>query len=248
MDGGPSQVDTFDPKPLLDEVPRQAVPDEGRADAVQQRRQHARQPVEVQAVRPERAARQRPVPARRRSAPTTWPSSARWCRTSPSTRTPTTSCTRARPAGPAEHRLVGHLRPRQRVPGPAGVRRPRQRHDPARRRRLLRQRLPARVVPGVACSSTGAQPGRRTSRRPAATAPSAAAAKLDLLRKLDAPARERYGDSDAARVRHRQLRTGVPHADGRARTRRTSTKRDRRRRRSCTASTTRRRRCSAGSA
>ena len=57
---------------------RPAVQDEDRADAVQQRRQRrSASPVEVPAVRPERHAGQRPVPARRRAASTTWRSSAR---------------------------------------------------------------------------------------------------------------------------------------------------------------------------
>ena len=41
MDGGPSQVDTFDPKPLLDREHGQPIRMKRRADAVQQRRQRA---------------------------------------------------------------------------------------------------------------------------------------------------------------------------------------------------------------
>ena len=60
-------------------------------------------PVEVPAVRRERPAGQRPVPARRDSAPTTWRRPLDDVASSPSTPTPTTSCTPATAcrAGPA---------------------------------------------------------------------------------------------------------------------------------------------------
>ena len=50
----------------------QPVQGQDRADAVQQRRQRAGVALEVPPVRPERHAGQRPVPARRPSASTTW--------------------------------------------------------------------------------------------------------------------------------------------------------------------------------
>ena len=53
---------------------------------------------------------------------------------------------------------------------------------------------------------------------PAAARRESRAAKRDLLRTLDRQAqRPRSGENDAARGGHRQLRTGLPHADGRAR-------------------------------
>ena len=178
------------------EVARQAVPDEGRADAVQQRRQHARQPVEVQAVRPERPAGQRPVPARRRRASTTWRSSARWSsnfseHTNANYFLHTGHGQQGRPSFGAwvTYGLGSECRD---LPG---LRRARQRHDPARRHRLLRQRLPAGRVPGLAlpqrrAPGRGHHPARRRERqdprRQARPAPQA----------RRAGARRRYGDAD----------------------------------------------------
>ena len=95
MDGGPSQVDTFDPKPRLDREHGQPIKVQVAADPVQQRRQRARVALEIPAVRPERHAGQRPVPARGRvrRRPGDHPLDDR--RTSPSTPTPIISCTPA---------------------------------------------------------------------------------------------------------------------------------------------------------
>ncbi len=74
--------------------------------------------------------------------------------------------------------------------------------------------------------------------RAEADAPSCSSDKLDLLRKLDAvAARTRLGDRRPARIGDRQLRTRLPHADGRAGADGPQRARPQRRR-SCTASTT----------
>ena len=66
MKGGPSHVDTFDPKPLLDRDDGKPYPGAAAAGHVRRDRQPAQVAVEVQAARPERHAGQRAVPARRR--------------------------------------------------------------------------------------------------------------------------------------------------------------------------------------
>ena len=84
MNGGPSQVDTFDPKPALDEVPRQAAPDRQPPHRAQDRRGDA-VAVQVQEVRPERHRGQRDLRQDRRRTSTTCASSARCTPTSRTT-------------------------------------------------------------------------------------------------------------------------------------------------------------------
>ena len=95
MDGGPSQVDTFDPKPRLDREHGQPIKVKTQPTQFNNVGNVLKSPLEVPPVRRERHPGQRPVPARRPSASTTWRSSGRWSRTSPSTPPPTTSCTPA---------------------------------------------------------------------------------------------------------------------------------------------------------
>ena len=78
MDGGPSQVDTFDPKPRLEKEHGQPIAMKVEPTQFNNVGNTLASPVEVPAVRRERHSGQRPVPARRRRASTTWPSSARW--------------------------------------------------------------------------------------------------------------------------------------------------------------------------
>ena len=218
MDGGPSQVDTFDPKPRLDQRARPADQDEDRADAVQQRRQRARHArgsssqygqsgIPVSDLFPHVAD------VRRR--PGRHPLDGR--RTSPSTPTPTTSCTPAtgmqgRPSMGAwvTYGLGSECQ------RPARLRRPQRRPDPARRARLLQQRLPAGRVPGLAL------PARRARRSPTSRRQRADA---ELQREQARPAaqarpgraRAAAAHDDALEVGDRQLRAGLPHAGGRAR-------------------------------
>ena len=117
MDGGPSQVDTFDPKPRLDREHGQPIKVKTQPTQFNNVGNVLQVPLEVPPVRRERHPGQRPVPARRPRASTTWRSSGRWSRTSPSTPAPTTSCTPAAAsrAGPSHGAWVD-LRPGQRVP------------------------------------------------------------------------------------------------------------------------------------
>ena len=96
MDGGPSQVDTFDPKPRLDKQHGQPFADEEssrRSSTTTATRSAVA--VEVPAARRERHSGQRPVSARRRARrrPGGRPLDDR--ASSPSTPTPTISCTPA---------------------------------------------------------------------------------------------------------------------------------------------------------
>ena len=84
MNGGPSQVDTFDPKPDADKYARRATRPPGHAG----RRKDGNlmpSPFQFRQVRPERHRGQRAVPARRASASTTSASSARCTPTTPTT-------------------------------------------------------------------------------------------------------------------------------------------------------------------
>ena len=161
MDGGPSQVDTFDPKPLLEKYHGKPFPTKVEPTQFNNVGNTLASPVEVPASTARAACRS-----------ATCSRTSRKC-VDDLVRDPLDGREllraherqllppqRQRPAGPAEHGGVGDLRPRQRVPRPARLRRPQQRHDPARRHRLLRQRLPAGRVSGVALPQRRA-PGRR---------------------------------------------------------------------------------------
>ena len=64
MDGGPSQVDTFDPKPRLTREHGQPIKVPVAADAIRQRRHGARFALEIPAVWAKRDPGQRPFSAR----------------------------------------------------------------------------------------------------------------------------------------------------------------------------------------
>ncbi len=137
---------------------RAALQDESRADAIQQQRQHARQPVEVQPVWPERHPRKRPLSTRRpvRGQPFDHPlDDVRLLR---ARRRQLLPSHRHRPAGQAEHGLVGGLRPGKHRPGPAGIHRAQQRQDADRRAGQLQQRLPAGHLPGARSSAAARAP------------------------------------------------------------------------------------------
>ena len=84
MNGGPSHVDTFDPKPMLDEVRRQAAAAPNLPHRAQDRR-GLPLAVQVPEVRPERHRGQRAVRRTPPSASTTSASSARCTPTCPTT-------------------------------------------------------------------------------------------------------------------------------------------------------------------
>ena len=70
MNGGPSHVDTFDPKPLLDKYHGKPLPEPEPPDRAQDRRGDA-VAVQVPEVRPERHRGQRAVRQDGRASPTT---------------------------------------------------------------------------------------------------------------------------------------------------------------------------------
>ena len=194
MDGGPSQVDTFDPKPRLTGRARPAVQDEDRADAVQQQRQHARLALGSSASTARAASGQRPVSARRpaRRRPGRRPlDDVEVLRAHERQLLP---AHRLGPAGPAEHGGLVRLRPGQRVPGPARLRRPQRRPDSARRARQFQQRLSAGHVIRARSSSPATRRWPTSSRREAT--PGLQQNKLALLRKLDPAVLERLGRVD----------------------------------------------------
>ena len=78
MDGGPSQVDTFDPKPRLDREHGQPIKVKTQPTQFNNVGNVLKSPWKFRQYGAERHPGQRPVPARRRPASTTWRSSARW--------------------------------------------------------------------------------------------------------------------------------------------------------------------------
>ena len=148
MNGGPSHVDTFDPKPLLDEVPRQAAAEPEPPHRAQDRRgDAARRSSSASTARaasrsascsPRRPAAHRrhvrhPLDARRRAQPRAVADADEL---------------RRRPAAAAEHGLVGHLRPGHREPEPARLHRDVPRRLSDRGDAELAVGVPARRLPG----------------------------------------------------------------------------------------------------
>ena len=208
---------------------RPADQDEGRADAVQQRRQRAQVARGSSASTARAASRSATCSRTSPAASTTWRSSARWSSNfSEHTNANYFLHTGTGLQGRPEHGRVGHLRPGQRVPEPARLRRPQRRPDPARRARLLQQRLPAGRVSGLALQAPATQPGRQP-RAAERDARRCSAASSTCCARSTAASLDRIGHDDALEVGHRQLRAGLPHADGRARADRPRG-RDRRRR------------------
>ncbi len=147
MNGGPSHVDTFDPKPMLAQVRRQAAAARQPPHRAQDRR---RLPVAVQVpeIRTKRHRSQRNLPARRRvhRRHRGHPLDAR--RRAQPRAVAAPDELRRGPADPAEHGVVGDVRPGQREPEPARLHRhvPRRLPDPGDAE--LAGRLPARRLPG----------------------------------------------------------------------------------------------------
>ena len=95
MDGGPSQVDTFDPKPRLDREHGQPIKVKTHPTQFNNVGNVLKLPLEVPATTARAASRSATCFRTSAAASTTWRSSGRWSRTSPSTPAPTTSCTPA---------------------------------------------------------------------------------------------------------------------------------------------------------
>ena len=146
MNGGPSHVDTFDPKPMLDRLQRQAGAGES-AHRAQDRRGDGVS-VQVQEVWPERHRGQRPVRPHGRNDRRDLrdPLDAR--RRAQSRALADADELRRGAAGAAEPRLVGAVRTGHREP------------EPARLHRHVPGRLPDRRVAELAVSlSAGRLPG-----------------------------------------------------------------------------------------
>ena len=155
MDGGPSQVDTFDPKPRLDREHGQPIKVKTHPTQFNnvgnvlrcpwKFRRYGESGIPVSDLFPHvgrcvdrpgdrpldglellRAHERQLLPAHRQRAP-----------------------------GASEPRRLGDLRTGQRMPGPARLRGPERRPDPARRHRLLQQRVPAGVLPGLGLPAGG---------------------------------------------------------------------------------------------
>ena len=147
MNGGPSQVDTFDPKPALAKYAGKPLPmpnlkTERKTGAAFPSpfkfQKYGQSGIEVSELFPHIAEQHRrhlrdPLDARRRAQPRAVAAADEL---------------RRGPAGPPEHGLVGHLRPGHREPEPARLHRhvPRRLPDPGIAE--LAERLPARRAPG----------------------------------------------------------------------------------------------------
>ena len=132
MNGGPSHVDTFDPKPELDQVRTARRCPMQPADRAQDRR-GVRLAVQVPEVRPERHRGQRAVPAHAPSASTTsCVIRSMHADVAEPRAVAAADELRRGAADPAQHGLVGHLRPGHREPEPARLHRdvPRRLSDP----------------------------------------------------------------------------------------------------------------------
>jgi hypothetical protein len=147
MNGGPSHVDTFDPKPLLEKYAGKELPTGQSEDRAADRRRLAFA-VFVPEIRPERHRGQRvvrqdgridrrdrrdPLDVRRRAEPRTVVAADEL---------------RRRAADPAQRRIVGHLRAGHREPEPAGVRGHVSRRLPDPGIAELAGRFPAGDLPG----------------------------------------------------------------------------------------------------
>ena len=192
MDGGPSQVDTFDPKPRLD-------------------REHGK-PIKMKTP-PTQFANVGNVLQVRGSSSNTARAACRSAICLPHIATCADDlcvdpfddvellgahvrqllpALGQRPARPAEHGGVDDLRPRQRVPRSAGLRRAERRPDSARRTRQLRQRLSCRRV-----SRLGLQ-GRARRRWPMSTRREADRRAAAQQAQAARPARSRSARARAA--------------------------------------------------
>ncbi len=218
MNGGPSHVDTFDPKPLLAKVRRQAAAAHQPPHRTQDRRGL---PVAVQvpaatARAASRSANSFPHVAAVHRRHLRHPLDAR--RRAQSRAVAAADELRRGPADPAEHGLVGDLRPGQREPEPARLHRhvPRRLSDPGNAE--LAGRLPARRLPGHLhrhAAHRHRKADRAHQEQHTVDRASSAASSICCVSSTNAiraPAARR-----PARSAHPVVRAGLSHADGRHR-------------------------------
>ena len=216
MQGGPSHVDTFDYKPHLAKRRRQ-VARRGRrrqgqpqADEVALEVHPSRQerPADLRAVPEPGQARRRPVPAQQHAHRPAEPSAGR--RADAHRQLP------VRPAAAWARGCCTAWAPRTRS-CPASSRSTRSRRVGGARE--LRQLVPAGAVPGHADRR------RRAERSPTPRFPTSPTAtltrdqqrkQLDLLQSINRDRLAAGQGQPRARRRHRVVRAGLPHADGRA--------------------------------
>ena len=149
MNGGPSHVDTFDPKPALEKYHGAAALGPNGINTMRQgNRNLMRSPFAFKRCG-RAASRSASCSPRSAAASTTSASSARCTPTFPTTSRAADDELRRDAADPAEHGLVADLRPGHREPEPARLRRPLPRQA-GRRPAALEQQLPARHLPGHA--------------------------------------------------------------------------------------------------
>ena len=183
MNGGPSQMDLFDPKPDARQASRPGLlrQDRRRGRDHQGRRRADAQPVQVRPARPVRHVGLRGDAAPRRQVDDI--AFIRSMYTTNLTHEPAVYLIQSGKMGPGRPTLglVGRLRPGQREPEPAGLRRARRPAGAAgQRRRELAGRLPAADVPGHALPLdrlAGPEPASPTCDRP----PKSCRAERDLL-------------------------------------------------------------------
>ncbi len=113
MQGGPSHIDLFDPKPELDKRDGQNFPGDVKYDdAAQRQHEGAREPVEVPEARPVRHGRERTAAALRRHRRRHDAHPRHADRREQSRPVHLRAAERAHPRRPADARELAHLRPR----------------------------------------------------------------------------------------------------------------------------------------
>ena len=218
MNGGPSHVDTFDPKPELTKYPRQGNPRPAFPPSARRRR--LRLAVQVSEIRAERHRSQRALRENRRvhRRHLRHPLDAR--RRAESRAVAAADELRRSAADPPQHRLVGHLWPRQREPEPARL----HRHVPRRLSRSRNRRTGSRgFLPGVYQGTyidtkhTEIEKLIENIRNSSVTTPRAARSS-SICCSSSTPSTSAARQNDAqleARIQSFEL--GLPHADGRRR-------------------------------
>ena len=171
MVGGPSQVDTFDPKPALEKYNGQPLPASYGTIVSQFTKGDTpllRSPWKFQQVRPVRPRGLHALPAHRPARRRPLLRAQLLYRQHRPRARHVPGQYRPHPDGLSEHGLVDHLRPRQRERKPARLRRHAAARRHARRRHaVLGRRIPSRRLSGHRLSLRR-QPHRQSAARPKA--------------------------------------------------------------------------------